>query len=301
MRFELKIPRILVFSLFLTVLGACTTVAPTPEEVVLPTLNPFPTSVPLTDTPIPTATATLRASATPLPTLTLAPSLTPIPTDTPTPAIFGLGLTSGPFRDDFSDPGSGWVNEGGDQWSIGYYEGGYRIVNNFFKSEVTASRSRSHTDFIIEADVHKLSGANSAYFGVTCRKLGETYYTMGITGNGEYVIVKTFNDEPSVILEGTSPAIKKGDAVNHIKGSCIGKVISITVNDVLLGAISDDGPLFGIFVGINVGTQGDDGIEVKFDNFNSYPTGDAPAFPTITPTGSLQPTATPTKTPTPTP
>ena len=207
-----------------------------------------------------------------------------------------MGLaTTGPFRDDFSDPGSGWVNDSGTNWSIGYYEGGYRIVNEVYKVEITASRSRVHTDFIIEADVHKLSGADSAYFGVTCRKVGETYFTMGITGAGEYMIVKTTNDVPAIMVEGTHPAIKKGDVVNHLKGSCIGKQISLAVNGVDVASIFNEGPLFGNFVGIIAGTLGEPGIEVKFDNFNSYPTGNAPAYPSSTPavTATRTPTATP--------
>ncbi len=298
MRFNKIINRIFLFSVLITSLVACQAVAPGPSQPT-PTQVKIATSVPLTDTPMPTLTPTLRPSSTPVPTLTLAPSLTPIPTNTPTPGILGLGFTTGPFRDDFSDPTSGWVTEDGGDWGFGYYEGGYRMYANIGYAEVCSSRSRSHTDFIIEVDVQKLSGPDNAYYGVTCRKTGSNYYSLAITAGGEYRILKTTGGVPVVLAKGASPAIKKGDAVNHLLASCIGNVMTLSVNGVEVGSVSDIGPLFGTFVGLVVGSTTEPNIEVKFDNFDSYPTGNAPAIPSLTPVNNQSPT--PTRTPTATP
>lgn len=297
MRFEKTIKRLIVILFIAAAVGGCQPgpgPAPSAEE---PTSTPFPTSVPSTATTIPTLTPTLRPSSTPLPTLTLAPSLTPVPTRTPTPGIIGIGVNTGPFRDDFSDPGSGWPTENGSDWGFGYYEGGYRMYNNIGYAEVCASRTRSNTDIVIEVDVTKLSGANNAYFGVTCRKTGPNYYSLTINGNGEYNILKTTGGIPELLTSGENGAIRKGNQTNKLVASCIGNVLTLTVNGVEVVSHTDVGPLFGTFIGLVLGTTSEPGVEVKFDNFNSFPADNAAPIPSLTPTGTL--TVVPTATATP--
>lgn len=297
MRFNTLLVRLLLLLVLFVVAAGCQNEVPTPSATALPTRTPFPTSVPLTDTPVPTVTPTLRPSSTPLATLTLAPSLTPVPTNTPTPGIIGIGVNSGPFRDDFSDPNSGWPVENGSDWGFGYFEGGYRMYNNIGYAEVCASRTRSHTDFVIEVDVTKLSGANNAYFGVTCRKTGPNYYSLAINGNGEYNILKTTGGIPDLLISGENGAIRKGNQTNRLVASCIGNVLTLSVNGVEVVSYTDVGPLFGNFIGLVLGTTTEPGVEVKFDNFNSFPTNNAPPLPSLTPTGTL--TAAPSATATP--
>ncbi len=288
-----------VFSVL--VLAAC---GETPTPTLPPTWTPtnLPTSVSLTETPIPTVTPTLRPSSTPIPTNTLPPSLTPRPTLTPTPGIFGLGFYAGSFRDDFSDPTSGWAVEQNEDWGFFYQNGGYVIYNNLPNAEICSSRTRGHTDVVIQADVTKVEGPNSAYFGVTCRKSLENFYTLGITGGGEYVIYKTIGSERTLLTQGESNAIKEGnDVTNHLQASCIGSVFSLSVNEVEVVTILDVGPQFGSMVGISVGTVGEGGIRVIFDNFKSDPVEGAPPVPTLTPTLSGSETAVPSNTPTATP
>jgi hypothetical protein len=262
-------PRLFLILVFVFAVAACGIIQESsPPE---PTSTPFPTAPPLTPSPTWTESPTLRPSSTPLPTFTIAPSLTPIPTNTPTPGIEGLGETTGVFRDDFSDPLSGWpVGDTGD-YSFGYSGGGYLITNNIPNAEVCASRTRGHTDFVIEAVARKISGPNDAYFGVTCRKTGNNYYTLGITGNGDYVIYQTTAGLRERLIQGPSSAIKKGDATNELVASCIGDVLTLEVNGVQVVSIVHEGPKIGSFVGLVVGTMNTPGVEVLFDNFNSHP------------------------------
>ena len=295
-----KLSRFLILALLLSALTACQVSETPTAPPATATLLPFPTSIPLTEGPTLTPSPTLRPSATPLPSLTLAPSLTPIPTNTPTPGIIGIGFDTGPFRDDFSDPFSGWPVENGSDWGFGYESGGYVMYNNLPNAEVCASRTRSHTDFVIEVDVEKLSGPDSAYFGITCRKIGTNYYTLAITGNGEYNIWKTVGAERELLAEGVHPAINTGNDSNHLFATCIGNVLTLSVNGAEVVSVVDIGPLFGTFVGLILGTAGEPEAVVKFDNFNSYPAEGAAPLPTLTPTGTLTP-GTPTSTPTATP
>ena len=256
------------------------------------TFTPFPTSAPLTDTPIPTSTATLRPSSTPLPTLTLAPSLTAIPTLTPSPGVIGVGLDTGPFKDDFSDPLSGWPTEGGENWGFGYFEGGYRMYNNQIYTEVCTSRTRFHTDVVVGVRAEKLSGPDNAYFGVTCRKTGNNYYTLAINGMGQYKIYKTTGGLPALLFTGENGAIRQGNQSNTLVASCIGNRLTLVVNGVEVVSVTDAGPLFGSMIGLLVGTTDQPGLDVKFDNFDSFPVAGAPPFPTgtLTPTSTLTPT-----------
>lgn len=299
MRFQKRLARVVLFLFLALSAAACQGEAPA-APTVPPTWTPFPTSVPLTDTPQPTVTLTLLPSSTPLPTFTLAPSLTPVPTKSPTPGIIGIGLDTGPFRDDFSNPNSGWPVEGGANYGFGYYEGGYRMYNNTLAVPVWASRSRSHTDYVIEVDVEKLSGPDSSFFGVTCRTLGTNYYSILINGDGQYSILRAISGEQTELASGISAAIRQGNQENHLVASCIGNTFSLSVNGVEVGSVQNTGQLFGSFIGLILLTATEPGIEVKFDNFDSYPTGNAPPIPTITPTGTL-PTPTPSRTPTATP
>jgi hypothetical protein len=258
----------------------------------------FPTSIPLTDTLTPTVTATLRPSSTALPTLTLAPSLTAVPTLTPSPGVIGVGLDTGPFKDDFSDPLSGWPTEEGDLLGFGYFNGGYRMYNNMLYSEVCTSRTRFHTDFVIGVQATKLSGPNNAYFGVSCRKTGNNYYTLAINGSGQYKIYKTVGGVINLLSSGENGAIRQGDQTNVLVGSCIGTRLTLVVNGVEVISIQDPGPLFGSMIGLVIGTTSEPGIEVKFDNFDSFPVAGAAPFPTGTLTTTPgTPTASPTTAP----
>ncbi len=293
--------RLPIFLLVLTALTAC---GGEPVPDVAPTFTPSPlaTSISLTSTLIPTVTSTLRPSSTPFPTFTLPPSLTPKPTLTPTPAIIGLGENSGPFRDDFSDPFSGWAEAHEEDWGFGYEGERYQMYNNFYSGEVCSSRTRGHTDYILEVDVTKIEGPDTAYFGLSCRKAGNNYYTLGIRGNGEYAIFKTVGGVIKLVAGGPSDAINQGNQSNHLKGSCVGSVFSLAVNGVEVVSVLDIGPQFGSFIGLILGTVSEGGVIVDFDNFNGYPTTNARPLPTVTPIGYISPTPSgtpPTVTPTP--
>ena len=290
--------RIILFLMISIIFSAC---QPEPSPTVTPTVTPtpFPTSPPRSPTPVPTETATLRPSSTPFPTFSPVPTLTPVPTNTPTPAFLGFGETVGPFRDDFSDPASGWPVDQGEEWGFFYDSGGYQMYSNIPNAEVCASRTRGHTSYIVEANVTKLEGPDDAYFGVTCRKTGPNYFTFAISGSGDYSIYKTINGKPELLVTGSSLAIFKGNETNHLKASCIGSTLSFEVNNREVVSILDEGPQFGSFIGLVVGTLSEGGIQVKFDNFNGYPADGAEPVPTFTP--NTNPAATETATPTATP
>jgi hypothetical protein len=296
-KFWTAIISIFVFSMFF---ASCST---PPSDLVIPTFTPSATVTATSTSRPPTATytssPTLRPSFTPPPTFTPVPSFTPIPTNTPTPPILGIGEFYGVLRDDFSNINSGWVSSDADEFGYGYANGGYTMYSNVGYSEVCSSRTRGHTDFIIDVDVTKHAGPNDAYFGVTCRKTGENYVTLAINGNGGYIISKTIGDERSEITSGFSSAINAGDgATNHLTAYCVGNIFTLDVNGQAVITVADVAPTFGSYVGLILGTYDELGISVSFDNFNSKPPEGAAPAPTFTPEGTLPEEGTPTITPT---
>jgi len=258
----------------LLVLAGCRAQPAPPTATPSPTSTPIvlPTSPPKSPTPSPTASPTLRPSSTPFPTNTPAPSLTPIPTNTPTPGVLGLGSTDLPFRDDFSDPLSGWAEASGDDFGFGYTDSAsYEMYSNIPIADVTVARSRFHTDVAIEVVVTKVEGPDSAFFGVNCRKVGDgNYFTLAITGNGGYEFYRSVGSKRELLLSGTSGAIKKGNTTNRLKANCVGQTLSLEVNGVNVGSITSEYFAFGELLGLIVGTHSETGIRVIFDNFNAY-------------------------------
>ena len=225
-----KIVILIVVLFVILLLSACGPAPSAPTATLNPTRTPQPTRPTRTPTVSPPPTATLLPSSTPLPTFTLAPSLTPIPTDTPTPAVFGIDVPFGPLRDDFSDPGSGWVEAKGEDYGFGYQSGAYNMYVDVVNWEVCSSRTRSHSDIVIEVDVTKNEGTDNAYFGITCRKNSGTYYSLAITGSGEYRIYRTDGKQRNLLDSGPSSVIKKGNATNHLEARCIDTSLTLLVN-----------------------------------------------------------------------
>lgn len=271
---------ILILSLAILVIAGCGQIGveePVPTSTdfpteVPPTPSPFPTFPSRTPTLVPTETPTPRPSFTPIPTITPFPSFTPVPTNTPTPGVAGLGQDFGLFRDDFSDPGSGWAGGSGEGYSFGYEDGGFVIRIDPAGMEVGAARSRTHANIMVQALVTKVKGPNDAYFGVTCRENQANNYSFGITGAGGWAIYWVDGKEVTILISGTSDVIRQGDgASNLVEGRCIGTTLLMYVNGTRVGDVISTNILSGAFAGLIVGTVSEGGIEIKFDNFVASP------------------------------
>jgi len=269
-----------LFSLILFVaaallLGACTRAT----EVVLPTATaspvPLPTDTPYpsrTPTTLPTGTRTLRPSSTPYPTGTQVPSLTPIPSKTPTPAVFGVNALDGPMWDDFSDPDSGWASGAADGYTYGYSGSAYNITVNIGYAEISAARTRTHQAVTVSADVTKLLGPDNAYFGVTCRKNDDSYYSFTINGAGVWAIYRTDGGKPTKVIDGTNKVIRIGNnATNHLRAQCKGSYLTFFVNGREVVTTLESRYQSGTWAGFVVGTTNQVGISVNFDNFSVIP------------------------------
>jgi hypothetical protein len=191
------------------------------------------------------------------------------------PAIGGEIVSSGGilFKDDFSDPNSGWM-QGEDKFGkTEYSDGSFRI---FVNSDVTGKISIPRllfTDVIIEVDASKVAGPDNNDYGVICRYQDENnFYFFEISSDGYFSIGKYKDDQLMLIgMEQmqTSDFIRQGQATNRIRAACIGSSLSLSVNGHLLVEVEDGDYTVGD-VGLLAGTFETPGVDILFDNFKVF-------------------------------
>lgn len=174
------------------------------------------------------------------------------------------------FKDDFSDPSSGWDRLSGDGGSTDYFEGAYRIQVSQPKRTLWANPKLFFNDLRIEADVTKAEGSDNNVIGLICRYQDEAnFYAFFISSDGYYGITK--------VIEGTGPnllgtdkmaaseVIKKGNATNHLQGECVANKLTLYVNGQMLTSVEDI-DLDSGDIGLLAGNFGDSNLDVHFDN-----------------------------------
>ena len=263
---------ILAFILILMGCAAPTPAPPTEVAQAAPTLTPRPTFPTPTVQSTWTTSPTLRPSSTPIPSSTPVSSLTPRPTATLTPAIIGVGEDELPYRDDFSDIHSGWPTGSACEGAYGYDTNDtFRMINGQPYCPLCVSRYRTHYNAVIEVNVTKNSGADDAFFGLTCRKAGEgNYFALMINGNREYIIKRVVGAVEIVDTIGTSNAIRGGNSMNRLVATCNEQVFTLQVNGVEVASVVDPYLAYGFLLGLLVQTQAGVPADISFDNFNAY-------------------------------
>jgi hypothetical protein len=227
----------------------------------------YATETALAPSPTATFTSTPTPTVTPTPTPTATPTATPTPPNTPTPTL----LPSVLFFDDFSGPNTGWDEYTNENGGTGFADGGYSIAVNTTDYCFWSVAYRTFSDVVIEVDAQKLAGSENNEYGVICKlKDNENFYYLSIGSDGYYTIGKLSNGEWVDVTNGQSDfdeyAINSGADTNHIKASCQGDQLSLTVNDVPLIEATDSEFTNGD-VGLMVCNYGNSGEEVLFDNY----------------------------------
>ena len=224
---------------------------------------------------------------------TLSPVTNPTPQPptngggVPTPIVGGEVFTQTPdnigangleilFKDDFSNPDSGWDRGSNDSYLTDYATGGYRI--NVIPPTYAAFANPYQTfqnDVRIEVDATKIGGPDDNAFGVQCRyqDVDNYYYFyissdgfvgIGIDKAGEKTIISTSDgsmvDDSSII---------QGAATNHLRADCIGSTLTLYVNGTQAAAATDS-TFTGGDVGLVARTFSIGGTDILFSNFFVY-------------------------------
>lgn len=258
---------VVILSLGLAACGPTPTPPPTATPMPVPPTN-TPTPVPPTDTPTPTL---------------------PIPTPAPANVL---------FRDDFSDPASGWESGDFDEGSVGYKNGVYFVTSLGDGDVMWGVASMFFSDVIIEVDATQISAgpANNNDYGVVCRQQdnGDGYYLL-ISGDGNYAIIKAEGGSFEELVDWTeSDAIRQGNATNHIRAACEGSILTLFVNGQRL-AMAEDSTFARGDIALTATSYEDKPTEIHFDNLvvSQSPTSAPAALPSAVTPRPAPPTPTP--------
>jgi hypothetical protein len=184
------------------------------------------------------------------------------------------------YQDSFDDPGSGWSAFSGDGTSVGYEDGGYRLVihRDNYMLWGNPEPALDLADMLIEVDVRQVKGPLDNNFGVLVRYQEDdeeySYYWFQISGDGYYSVDLKWGAEwiPLVDWE-PSDAINQGlGATNHLRLVCSGNRFSFYTNNVHLVDVTDDIISRGS-IGLAAGAFDEPGVVVQFDNLTVYESG----------------------------
>jgi hypothetical protein len=174
------------------------------------------------------------------------------------------------FRDDFSNPLSGWKPGVSGNGEARYQDGAYRISVSQPSSDVWASPGFNFADARIEVDASKAGGPDDNDFGVICRSNGsKNFYFFTVSSDGYYGIGK-FKSGVQILIGATSmqtsDKILRGGQVNHIRADCVGNTLTLYVNGEKIQSVNDSDFNSGE-VGLIAGAFEAPGTDIKFDNF----------------------------------
>jgi hypothetical protein len=174
------------------------------------------------------------------------------------------------FRDDFSNPDSGWNRIAGDSGLTDYDDGLYRILVNTTYTDIWSRPNLEFSDVRIEVDTLKVGGDRNNRFGLICRAIdNDNFYTFIISSDGYYGIGKIKEQQFSLIgMDALQPhqAIKVGSTLNRLRADCVGDKLSLYVNGEMIAQANDIDFPFGD-VGLIAGTYETSGADIRFDNF----------------------------------
>jgi hypothetical protein len=187
------------------------------------------------------------------------------------------------FRDDFSQPNSGWDSHTGADLTTDYVEGRYLIAVEEPGIDVWARPGLALTDLVFEAETQYAAGPSNNEYGLICRyeRRGDgrnSFYFFFISSDGYYALGKVVDDvrtilSPEVGSFQPSEAIRlEPEATNTLAATCDGNRLALAVNGVQVGEFTDDELRRGD-IGLIAGTFDEGGVRIHFDNVLVRPPG----------------------------
>jgi len=174
------------------------------------------------------------------------------------------------FRDDFSDPTSGWDRVTSQDAETNYYDSTYRIWVNEPYTDLWANPGLQFSDVSLQVEASKLGGPDDNLYGLICRsdQSGKHYYYFVISSDGYYGIGKVAGEDQYLLgsdklLPGE--AIQLGSQMNLLRAECIDDRLTFFVNGQKL-AETRDGEYLNGDIGLTAGSFGQPGVDIRFDN-----------------------------------
>lgn len=248
------------------------TQTPEPTFTAVPALTPTiePTTAPvLTATPELTATSepTVESEVTATPEVVASPVPPPISptiaTESPIPV---QAVENGPilFTHDFNGP-QGWAVAQGNGWSVGAFDGVYRInvepgIGNIWSYRTVLDTS----DFMVGVDTQVRGGGAG---GMLLRFVDAGTYLAFLVDprEGSYLLEQQRGGSSIILLQENSDAIRTGEeATNRLVARLVGNTIQLFINNQAVADLAvnaEQTPLYGL-----VAIARDAPAEATFDN-----------------------------------
>jgi hypothetical protein len=177
------------------------------------------------------------------------------------------------YQDIFSNPKSGWGELATQAGAAEYVNGAYRIVVNQPNVNLWSHPGMDFATIHEEVSLMTPDGPQGNRMGLICRlKDDKNFYFFAISADGFYGIGK-MKDGMTSLLTGDQmqkhDAILTGTQINRVRADCIGNLLILYVNGILVGSAVDADFTSGD-VGILAGTFDQPGVDVYFDNFVVY-------------------------------
>lgn len=174
------------------------------------------------------------------------------------------------YRDDFSNPDTGWEETDSANITRGYKEGSYQFEIRTAQTDDWVLANQDFKNVSVEADLTRTRGLDDNNYGVVCKYSSPiSFYAFVISSDGSYMIEKR-TKQGFARLSGTqfeiSDRIKTGGKLNHIKAVCGDGFLELYVNGKFVDRAEDDALTSGD-VGLFAGTYADSLLKVSFDNF----------------------------------
>ena len=192
---------------------------------------------------------------------------------TPTQATTQPPLPGGNilFKEDFSDPSSGWDTYLNDNGSADYKNGKYEItvvVENYL---LWGNAGQSFDDAAVAVDAAPTAGPQSNEMGLICRYVDTKNFMYASIGSDGYYGIYEIKAGTQTRLSGggelaVSSAIKQGSATNHLQFVCKGVEYTLIVNGQAVDTVTNSALSSGD-VGLAAGTFDRSGVTINFDNF----------------------------------
>ena len=151
------------------------------------------------------------------------------------------------YKDDFTNPASGWSEKKFDNYFIGYHEPEFyhvEVSSPNYKTTVFEPNKTSFGDFTMEVKVFTVSKKTSATgdfaYGPAFRRSGDNYYAFTISPRTKkWSLLKSSPSALTVLAEGTEASINNPDTADVLRVDAQGSKIFLHINDQFVGQVTD--------------------------------------------------------------
>jgi len=177
------------------------------------------------------------------------------------------------YKDDFTNPASGWSEKKFDNYFIGYHEPEFyhvEVSSPNYKTTVFEPNKKSFGDFSLEVNVFtvvkKTSATGDFAYGTAFRRSGDEYYAFTISPRAKkWFLLKSSPNALKILAQGAAAGINDLGTADILRVDSQGSKFFLRINNRLVGQVTDADYASGE-VGFFVQTFDATNVHVHFDS-----------------------------------